>query len=166
MKHSYTFKEMLAEARKAGGTSEKTMWASIDNVSELLGVIREEHPELDDLYWDFMRQQHGILYDNHYNEEFARYDVGRLRYKTRDGERMTGAHWTVEQVEAATKMYSFPAGTTKWDKYVALNAMYSDLCMDLTEEQIIKVAHRFYFADEDWGSTTKTWEYFCCKNSR
>ncbi len=166
MMENYTFKQMLEEARKAGVTSEKTMWASIDNVSDLLASIQEEHPELADLYWRFIRLQHGILYGNHYNESFARYDVDQIRYKNRDGERMTGAHWTVDQVLQATKMYSFPAGTTCWDKYVALNAMYSDLCLDLSEEQIVKVAHRFYFSDEDWGSSTKVWEYFLCKQGR
>jgi hypothetical protein len=166
MNKNYTFKEMLEEARKTGSTSEKTMWNSIDNVSEFLSMIRNEHPEVEELYWAFMRQQHGILYGNHYNEDFARYDVSAIRYKTRDGERMTGAHWSVDQVEVATKAFSFPSGTTRWDKYVAFNAMYSDLCLDLSEEQILKAAYRFYFADEDWGSATKVWEYFCCKTGR
>lgn len=166
MNRNYTFRQMLEEARKAGTTSEKTMWASIDNVSELLAAIREGHPELEDLYMTFLRQEHGILSGNHYNEEFARHDVDAIRYKNRDGERMEGAHWSVGEIESATRGFNFPSGTTKWDKYVAFNAMYSDLVLDLTEEQILKAAHRFYFQDEDWGSTTKVWEYFCCKASR
>jgi hypothetical protein len=160
----YSFKEMLEEARRQGVTSEKAMWASIDNVSDLLSVIQEDHPELSSLYWKFMRQQHGIMYSNHYNETFAHYDVAAISYKNRDGERATGAHWTCEQIESATRGLPFPSGTNKWDKFVAFNAMYSDLCLDLDEEQIIKVAHRFYFLDDDWGSTTKIWEYFYCKN--
>jgi hypothetical protein len=62
-------------------------------------------------------------------------------------------------------MMGFPAGTTKWDKYVAFNAFYSDLCTVYNDEQIIKGAHKFYFEDQDWGDTTKIWDYVYCKNA-
>ena len=52
-------------------------------------------------------------------------------------------------------MMGFPAGTTKWDKYVAFNAFYSDLCTVYNDEQIIKGAHKFYFEDQDWGGHNK-----------
>ena len=101
-----------------------------------------------------MREQHGIMYGNHYNEAFAMFDVGMMRYIDRDGKKCEGAHWTAEQIEASTRMMGFPAGTTKWDKYVAFNAFYSDLCTVYNDEQIIKGAHKFYFEDQDWGDTT------------
>ena len=33
------------------------------------------------------------------------------------------------------------------------------------DEQIIKGAHKFYFEDQDWGDTTKIWDYVYCKNA-
>ena len=110
----YTFKEMLDDAKRAGLTSDKVMMRSAESMSELLCLVKEEHPEL---YWKFMREQHGIMYGNHYNEAFAMFDVGMMRYIDRDGKKCEGAHWTAEQIEASTRMMGFPAGTTKWDKY-------------------------------------------------
>ena len=131
----YTFKEMLDDAKRAGLTSDKVMMRSVESMSELLCLVKEEHPEL---YWKFMREQHGIMYGNHYNEAFAMFDVGMMRYIDRDGKKCEGTHWTAEQIEASTRMMGFPAGTTKWDKYVAFNAFYSDLCTVYNDEQIIK----------------------------
>ena len=158
----YTFKEMLDDAKRAGLTSDKVMMRSAESMSELLCLVKEEHPEL---YWKFMREQHGIMYGNHYNEAFAMFDVGMMRYIDRDGKKCEGAHWTAEQIEASTRMMGFPAGTTKWDKYVAFNAFYSDLCTVYNDEQIIKGAHKFYFEDQDWGDTTKIGDYVYCKNA-
>lgn len=152
----YNYKEMLESARATGTTSEKTMWASIESVNGLLCSIKKSHP---DLYWKFMREQHGILFGNHYDEAFAMYDVAQLVYLSREGKEISGAHWTAAQVEEATKQLSFPSGTTKWDKYVAFNVMYSDACQDFEDEAILKMAYRFFFADKDWPTNTKIWEY-------
>jgi hypothetical protein len=60
----------------------------------------------------------------------------------------------------------FPADTNKWDKYVAFNAAYADFCKHFEAGDILKIGFSFFFADEDWGSTTKIWEYMLAKNSR
>jgi hypothetical protein len=158
-----TYKKMLLEAKRNGNTSEKMMWESIDCVDALLAKMMSVSPEIDSEIWKFLREQHGIFFANHYNEEFARHDVSLLRYKDRDGEKRYGAHWTMDQVESAVRGLTFPTGTTPWDRYVAFNAMYSDLCNDLSDEEIIRAAYRFYFQDDDWGSHTKVWEYFLAK---
>ena len=49
----YTFKEMLDDAKRAGLTSDKVMMRSVESMSELLCLVKEEHPEL---YWKFMRE--------------------------------------------------------------------------------------------------------------
>ena len=50
-----------------------------------------------------------------------------------------------------------------WDKYVAFNSMYADLCACMSEEEIIKAAYAFYFCDDDWqpceDDCTKVWDY-------
>lgn len=151
-----TYRHMVDHAKKAGVTTEKTMWESIDAFSELLEELKEAHPQL---YWDFMRKQHGIMFHNHYDEAFAMWDVSQMHSSNKAGEKKEGAHWTCEQIEVATAGLRFPAGTTKWDKFVAFNAAFHDFWKDFDEANIIKIGHDFYFADEDWPSETKIWEY-------
>lgn len=86
----------------------------------------------------------------HLTEGEAAEIVGNIFYTDKDGNEHHGGHWNVEQVEVLTKGMSFADCVTKWDKYVALNAMYADLCKILVaEQQIVAAAHAFFFADED-----------------
>ena len=156
-----TYKDMVTKAKAAGITTEKTMWESIESVSELLEELEESHP---DAYWKFMREQAGIMHRHHYDEDFALYDVAQLSWTDKSGMKHTGAHWTADQVEQATAAMHFPQNTTKWDKYVAFNAAFSDLAREFDEAQILKAGFLLYFADEDWGSTTKIWEYMAKKS--
>ena len=155
-----TYRLMVDHAKKQGVATEKTMWESIDSFSELLEELRMSHPKM---YWDFMRKQHSIMYLGHYDEGFALYDVSQLHYTSRTGEKRQGAYWTADQIEAATAGMKFPSGTTKWDKYVAFNAAYSDFCKDFEDGDVIKAGYAFYFADEDWGTETKIWDYISSK---
>lgn len=156
---------MVKAAQKSGKVSEKQMWQSIESVSDLLYDIKDAHPEL---YWRFIREQYGIMNNCHYaDKEFADYDVSQIAYTDKDGKKHTGAYWTCEQIEEATKSMTFPPGVTKYDRYVAMNIAYSDFCKKFDDEQILKIGHAFFFADEDWspkGSVTKVWEYVACKN--
>lgn len=157
----YTYKEMIEKAKAEGFASEKTMWQSVDSLSDMLCIIKKEHPEM---YWDFMRKQHGIMYGNHYNEDFAKWDVSQIKYTNKEGKETFGAYWTVEQIEEATATMKFPASTTKWDKYVAFNGAWADFCKKFDAQDVLSIGYSFYFADEDWGSNTKIWEYMMCKN--
>lgn len=105
-----------------------------------------------------MREQHELFYGPHYNEDFAMYDVSGISYIGKSGDRRTGAHWTKDDIESATKGMSFPSGTTIWDKYVAFNAFYSDMCQLLEDDIILKAAHKFFFQDED-AAQGKIWKY-------
>ena len=155
-----TYRKMVEHARQAGLTTEKTMWESIDSFSELLEELKDAHPEL---YWKFMRKQHGLIFHRHYDEAFAMWDVAQMFYTDKNGEKHSGAHWTADQIETATAGFKFPQGSNKWDKYVAFNAAYADLCKDFDDGDILKAGFLLYFADEDWGSTTKIWEYMSRK---
>ena len=151
------YKQMIEDAKAKGVTSEKMMWQSIDDVDMLLCIMKKEHPKE---YWTFLRRQHGNLYSGHYTEEFARWDIDQMK--------PLGMYWSPKQVEEATKSMSFPSGTTLWDKTVAFNAAKNDLGEVLTDEQILKVAYAFWFADKDWKdgkNSTKIWEYMCCNYS-
>lgn len=156
-----TYKEMLEHAKVKGLASEKTMWDSIDDIEDMLCYMKREHP---DKYWRFMRNQHAIMWHDHYSEEFAKYDVDQLEWEDTEGNKHKGAHWTMEQVLEASKGLSFPAGTTDSDKWVAFNSMYSDLASICTDAEIIKIAYVFYFKDLDFDYTKsgKIWKYMTC----
>lgn len=154
------YRKMVEHAKKAGVTNEHTMWESIDSFSELLEELEESHPQL---YWDFMRKQHGIMYHNHYDEMFAMWDVSQMHSTNKSGDKKEGMHWTSEQIEAATAGMKFPPGTTKWDRFVAMNAAYHDFWKDFDDASILKAGYDFYFADDDWGSDSKVWEYMQSK---
>ena len=155
-----TYRKMVDAAKAAGIANEKTMWESIDAFSELLEELRESHSQK---YWDFMRTQHGIMFNGHYDELFAMYDVSKLEYTDREGKKHRGGHWTIDQIESATSDMRFQPGVTRWDKYVAFNAAYADLMKEFDEAQIIKAAYLSYFADEDWGDNSKIWDMYIAK---
>lgn len=144
------YKKMIEEAQAKGFGSEKVMWQSVDEIDEMLCMMKKDHPEM---YWKFVRKQHGLLYNNHYTEDFARWDVEHMK--------PMGMYWTPIQVEDATKGMPFPTGTTVWDKFVAFNAFANDLHGSIPDEQIIKAAYAFWFADKDWTGEGKIWRYMC-----
>ena len=150
-----TYAEFIKSAKENGVATEKAMWKGVDSVDELLCMVAEEHPEL---YEQFMRKQHQAMYGCHYDKHFAEMDVEGLKFTAPSGEKRSGAHWSADQVQDATKGMSFPSGTTAWDKYVAFNSFYADLCTVLDEALILKAAHKFYFADED-APAGKIWHY-------
>ena len=154
--------QLMEQARATGVANEKKMLEAIKQMSCDLAAIEHEHPEM---YWRIMRHQHAVLYDRHYSEKFANHDVNRLEYGELDEEGMPtkcGPHWTRSQVVEATQNMKFHPKVNDWDKYVAFNSMYADLCTDMTEEEIIKAAYLFYFCDADWqhnDDCTKIWDY-------
>lgn len=148
------YKRMIEDAKAKGLTSEKMMYQSIDDVDAMLCMMEKEHPKE---YWAFLRKQHGLLYANHYTEEFAMWDVENMK--------PLGMYWTKAQVEEATKNMSFPSGTTLCDKFVAFNASANDLKDVLKDEDILKVAYAFWFNDKDWKGKGKIWEYMALNHS-
>lgn len=151
------YKSIITEAKKAGLTNESTMWDSIEQVSNMLETLKEKHSGL---YWQFMHEQYGILFHNHYGKEFAEHDVSCIEYTDKDGISHSGPHWTIDQITELTSSFEFDSSVTPYDKYVAFNAAYADLCKHFDEEQIIQMGYDFFFADEDWkGGPTKVWQY-------
>lgn len=152
------YKDMIEEAKAKGLTSEKAMWDSVGKMDKMLCLLKKEHP---DEYWEFMREQHGVLWKGHYSEEFAEHDVKHLRWKDKEGKEHSGEYWTMEQVKEATKGMTFPVGTTDYDKWVAFNVMYSDLHEDFSDGDILKAGYAFFFADYDFDYTKcgKVWKY-------
>ena len=155
--------QLIEQARSHGMATEKKMLAAMQQMSCDLKTIENTDPKL---YWRILRCQHAVFYDRHYSEKMANHDVNRLIHSgfTEEGEPIGyGAHWTRSQVEDATKDLKFHPKVNVWDRYVAFNSMYADLCDTMNEEEIIKAAYAFYFCDADWQPTeddcTKIWDY-------
>ena len=154
--------DLVNQARANGVSSEKKMWASIEALSNDLAPIEAAHPHV---YWKIMRNQHAILYDRHYSEPFANHDVNNLVWsKASDGSPVgKGPHWSRAEVIAATNGMKFHPKVNEWDKYVAFNSMYADLCAEMSDEEILRAAYLFYFCDKDWqpdeDDCTKIWDY-------
>lgn len=154
------YRKMIECAKQKGLTTDEKMWKSIASVEELLDEIEDET-----LSNRFLRRQHEIMYGHHFDEQTALMEVERIHYTDKDGVHHSGAHWSVNDVENAMRAMNFQSSVTRWDKYVAANAMYADACKVLGEEQILRVAHSFYFCDEDWvNKDSKVWDYFSAKD--
>jgi hypothetical protein len=153
----YDYQTMLENAQKSAHWSESKMWSSVAHIDDLLDFVKE-HDE--GKYWSFMRDTYGLLYDNHYaDEDWAMWDVSCLSWTDKDGHKHTGAHWSITQVEDATKAMQFPSTVTRYDKFVAFNAAYSDWARSFDDSQILKIAYDFYFKDEDYAGADKIFQY-------
>lgn len=146
---------MIKSFAEKGG-DEKKMWASVDVTAEAMNYIKDVAP---DKYECLMRKLSESLYGKHYNEEMAMADVEKMHSTDSNGNEHHGAHWTADQIEAATADKTFGKSVTKWDKYVAYNAAWHDLNKKFDDEQVICAAHLLWFADEDWNTAGKIWDY-------
>ena len=137
------------------GKGEAVMWESTKEISDFLAPMKETNKEE---YWYLMRKVFGIMSGGHYNEEFSEHDVKEMQ--------PLGEYWSRKQVEEATKGMTFASGVTPCDKYVAFNAFANDLKCTLSDEDILKSAYAFWFADKDWKRSSKIWEYMCCRYAK
>lgn len=138
------------------GSDEKVIKKSEEIVSHAFEHLKECDPSK---YEHYTREMHEVVNGPHYNEVFAEEDVAKIYYTNAAKEEFRGPHWTKAQIVAATANVPFPKGTTDCDKYVAYNAAYADFCKDFTDDQILKIAYRMWFADEDWKKEGKIWHY-------
>lgn len=150
------YKKMIEDARQKGVASEESMWKSVADMDAMLESMKDTHPEM---YWDMMRKTHENLYGPHYDEDFAEYDISKMESTDNSGMRKKGAHWSKDEVKAATMGKPFPSGTTDCDKWVAYNAAWHDFHKNFDDGQILDIAYLFFFADEDWHGEGKIWDY-------
>lgn len=157
-------------ARKFTG-DESVMWASIEQVSDLLEEIKESHP---DIYWAFMRKAHELMFGKHFDKHYAKYEVEKMSHVGDDGRTYDGEHWSREQTNNVMSQYrtKLPAEVNEYDFYVALNNHWHDTVCTAkrhfsseadAEAYIIDEAVAVWFNDSDWGDSTKVWEYFSAK---
>ena len=151
------FYKIIENAKKNGTLTEANMLRSCKETNELLAKAGEGALTNEELV-SFMRRQYELFNGPHYDEDFAKADVAKIQYIGKSNDRRHGEFWSRQQIEEATRGMYFPSGTTSWDKYVAFNVFYSDLCQLLTEDDIIKCAYKFFFDDDD-APSGKIWRY-------
>lgn len=165
-----TYKEiMMANFAKFKG-NDTLMWDMIGDVSDFAEEVKEPMPEA---YWKLMRKTHIRTVGRHFDKQYAVWQVDGMSHKGDDGKVYEGEHWSIEDTNAVLAKYRsrIPSAYNEWDVYVALNAHYHDYCAwarrkfpNDYESVIIEMAIAFWFNDDDWGSTTKVWDYFDAKN--
>lgn len=168
------YEQIIKESFAKFKGDESVMWASIKLVNNTLQKIKEENPSL---YWGFMRDAHEIMQGKHYNEAYAKWEVEQMHHTDVDGKVCKGEHWSVEQAAAvmSKNRANIPPEVTEYDVYVALNSHWHDYFSwakkhyssdEDRNAAIISMAITFWFADEDWPTHTKVWEYFRLKNTK
>lgn len=150
----------MVESAVKNGKSEKAMWKAVEVADCLLIKLQDEHP---DEYAMYMRKMNEAINGCHYQEDIAKKDVEAMYHTGEDGKSYTGAHWSADDVEAATYDKSFPQGTTRWDKYVAYNAAWHDFSNKFDDNQVLDIAYMFFFKDEDYDGEGKIWKYMSTK---
>lgn len=139
----------------SSGEGEDAMWKSVARVDCLLEKLKEEKPQE---YWDFIRKAHEDMYGEHFDKQFAEYEVSQMYSTDKDGRGISGAHWTLQEIKTATQGKNFPKGTTEWDLFVAYNACAHDFCKKFSDSEVLDIAYLFFFDDED-APEGKIWRY-------
>lgn len=150
-------RDIFETAKASGKSSEAMMWKSIDAMDDMLADLKKTNKQA---FWDFMREQYGIASGGHYDKDWAHYDVAQMYSTDKDGKKHEGEMLSLAETEEHSKGWSMPSGTTKYDVYVAMNAMAHDLGKSFDKEHIAKATKCFYFSDEDWKhKESKIWCY-------
>ena len=87
----------------------------------------------------------------HLDEATAKRVMARIKFTDDDGVLHTKPKWSMEEIDEETCHLDFPEGTTIYDKWVAFNFFYADVCRAeiLPISKVIYGAYYFYFKDED-----------------
>lgn len=160
-----------ANARKFTG-DESVMWASVEQVAELLDEIKDEHPAV---VAAFLRRTHELMNGKHFDKHYAKCEVVMMSHRGEDGREYDGEHWSLEQTNGVMQKYrnKLPSEVNEYDFYVALNAHWHDTVCTAkrhfqteaeAEAYIIDEAVAVWFLDSDWSGTTKVWAYFTAKH--
>ena len=75
------YSEMVKQAVNSGG-GEAMMWKSVERVDCLLEKMKDEEPGK---YWDFIRKAHEDMYGEHFDKQFAEYEVSQMYATDKDG---------------------------------------------------------------------------------
>lgn len=162
------YKQMIEEAKAKGTASEKAMWQGIDDVVELLDVMKKEHP---DRYWSFIRRTHERMFGCHYNRLFADWRIEQMHYKDKAGAVHHAPHWTHEQHKSAYESIKakLPSAYNMYDFAVTLEMLYTDnICLYRTwwpeateaqlETKVVEAAVNYLNDDDDPDG--KIWHRF------
>lgn len=157
---------MLEVAQAHGVNGEKIMWESVDDIENLLCIIKKHDKQA---YWDFIIKSYGTLYSHHFKtDDFARWFIDEMHSTQMDGKELKGQYWSCEQVVEAYKSMGvkIPSDVTELDMWVAANAAKHDFGRKFDDSKVLEIAYLFYFADEDYPHHDKVFRYMEMVNSQ
>lgn len=135
--------------------SEVIMWQSVKAVSELVDELWTHHASV---ARKFIMNEYARMYGEHFNKELAE-DVVEEMYHKSNGQLVEGEIVSVEDT-----MSIAPSEEYKWDAYVGANAMMHDLPnIGLGKNDVLEVARKFWFEDDDFEGKNKVFWYFANK---
>ncbi len=108
----------------SAGKGEGVMWKTVSIISD---YIEKKMPVED--RETLLRKMYVAMSSSHYNEEFAKEDVGKMYYTDEDGNDHYAPYWTESQVaEVYESVRDEIPAYNMWDFYVTLNMVKSDNC--------------------------------------
>ena len=148
------------------GRGEGKMWESVSLISETvekeLSTEAKKH---------LLRKIYCVMNGGHYNEEFAREDVGKMYYKDANGKTHYAPYFTDEKVATIYERVkgNIPA-YNMWDFYVAMNMVASDNWCMLTrwfpdaseatmEKHFIEMTLNWLNDEDNPYGKEKIWKY-------
>lgn len=151
------------------GKGEKIMWEVTKNVSDFIKPLKESNPED---YWLFIKNTFATLNGPHYNEDFAMWQINRMYYKNKNGEKITSPHYSKDKYKSVYESIKSRLNNNNynlWDIAVTMEMVYSDnVCLymswwdNITEDMLLeKVTDEVinYLNDDD-DTEGKIWNRF------
>lgn len=112
------------------GKGEKVMWQATKRISDFIKPMKETNPNE---YWGLIKDTYADMCGNHYNEDFAIWEIEQMYFKDKKGEVHHAPHWNKEQYKKtydANKSRLKNSSYNVWDFAVTLEMIYSDnICM-------------------------------------
>lgn len=153
------------------GKGEKAMWEATKMVSDYIEPMKESNPKE---YWTLIKRTYAAMCGKHYNKEFAEWEVKKMYYTDKEGNKHHAPYWTEADVKAV-----YDANKTRikmqtynfWDFYVVMQMVKADYCPLLMKwfpeakhedlvPKYIDLAVNWLNDDDNPFGDTKVWSYF------
>lgn len=148
------------------GRGEGKMWESVAVISDAV-----EHDMDAEARKRLMRKVYCVMSGGHYNEDFAKEDVAKMRYKDMNGKEHRAPYYTEEEVASVyEKVKGNISSYNMWDFYVVMNMVVSDYANILAlwypesseanrEKRYIELALNWLNDDDNPFGKEKIWKY-------
>lgn len=168
---SYSYKDIIREAKEAGVFNEKKAYEMLCDISEGIEEMALTNKEE---AWALKRRHYQMLFGAHFNEAFALWQVAQMFHKdSKTGQEIRGQHWSPEQVKTVFSGLSAKSKAITeynyWDFYVTIHMIWHDnICLyrswwpeadnEVLNQKVAEAAVN-YLSDDD-GEHGKIWKRY------